>query len=138
MIVVSNDKSIFSRLAQMTQKTNQFNLTTKRYTENEIQSYSDNNNYIVIAISIKDYFGDSGITGLCILEINSNKKYCTIDTLLMSCRIIGRNIEYAFLDCIVKKCQSLNLPVIKATFVKTNKNNQVMKFYEKCSLWHVY
>jgi FkbH-like protein len=117
----------------MTQKTNQFNLTTKRYTESEIHNFINDPNCDVLAFSVTDKFGESGVTGLCILTQNSNIEMMEIDTLLMSCRIIGRNIENAFMDYIIERLKEKKKKILLAKYIKTTKNNQVKKFYEKCS-----
>jgi FkbH-like protein len=123
-----NDSVSVSRFAQMSQKTNQFNLTTKRYTETDIVQYIENSNYEVLSISVQDKFGDYGITGICI--INLIDSVAVIDTFLMSCRIIGRNIEFAFFDQVVRFLLSKDISKVCAKFVKTLKNSQVEFFYE--------
>jgi FkbH-like protein len=117
-----------SRITQLTQKTNQFNLTTQRYTESEIKSFILSNDKIVLSIEVSDKYGESGLTGLAILC----KKTSKIDTLLLSCRVIGRNIEYKFIDIIVDVAKKNNFKVLKADFIKTHKNSQVEDFYDKC------
>ena len=87
-----------SRFAQLTQKTNQFNLTTKRYSETDISNLV-NLGYWVYGLSVKDKFGDSGITGLIIIKFE-NKSTVEIDSFLMSCRVLGKNIENEFLKVI--------------------------------------
>lgn len=129
--IFENDESIIPRMSQMSQKTNQFNLTSKRYTESDISNFIDNQNTDVYAFSVSDKFGDSGITGMSI--VSSNKDIAEIDTLLMSCRVIGRNIEYVFMDYIIRKLKSKKIKIINAKYVKTPKNVQVEEFYEKCS-----
>ena len=85
-----NSLDSLDRLSQLTQKTNQFNLTTKRYTVNELKVKLGNKNDI-IHISVQDRFGDYGIVGLCIIDYLDNQ--ANIDSFLMSCRVIGRKIE---------------------------------------------
>lgn len=119
-----------ARIAQMTQKTNQFNLTTKRYSENDIQNFIDKN-HLVVCASVKDKFGDNGITALCISTIDTNNKKAVIDTFLMSCRILGRNIENAFLSYVLNILHGKGISEVEATFIKTAKNMQVENFYEK-------
>ena len=126
LTIYVNDKSIVPRMAQMTQKTNQFNLTTKRYTEAQILNFVESPKYDVFALSVADKFGDNGITGLAIIK--NNNKFAEIDTYLMSCRVIGRNIEYKFLDFIIEKIIQTE---IKASYIKTNKNSQTDTFYDK-------
>jgi len=126
--VYIDDKSLVSRLSQMTQKTNQFNLTTKRYSETEISTFIEDNNLIVIGIGVKDKFGDNGIVGLSILNIENN--IAEIDTLLMSCRVLGRNIEYKFMDIIIFILKNKKINICKAKYVKTYKNAQVADLFD--------
>ncbi len=128
-----NDELIIPRMSQMSQKTNQFNLTTNRYTESDIRSFIEDFNSNVIAISVADKFGDSGITGLCIVSINNDTNIAEIDTFLMSCRVIGRNIEYVFMDYIIEKIEEKNIKSVYAKYIRTSKNAQVKHFYENCS-----
>ena len=113
------------RIAQMTQKTNQFNLTTKRYTEADILSHL-NDGWKVYCMSVSDRFGDNGITG-CIL-INHNE----IDSLLLSCRILGKGIEYAFLNKVMALLKEEGVKTLTARFIPSPKNSQVKDFYESC------
>ena len=117
-----------ARFAQLTQKTNQFNLTTKRYTEADIRNFSNNGAW-VYGLRVEDRFGDNGLTGLVI--IIKNKEFAEIDTLLLSCRILGKNIEIAFLQYVLMKIKKEGIETIKASYVKTLKNSQVENFYEK-------
>ena len=124
-----DDRAIVPRMSQMTQKTNQFNLTTKRYSESDIQKFVDDPNYLVVAIGVSDKFGDNGVTGLAIIKINGG--LAEIDTLLMSCRIIGRNIESRYFDFLIDFMQEKGVNKVEANYLKTLKNNQVENFYEK-------
>ena len=94
IILYQNDKKLIRRISQLTNKTNQFNLTTKRYTEAEIENKMNSSNFNVIALSVSDRFGDFGITGVAILETDDS--ITSIDTFLLSCRILGRKIEEQF------------------------------------------
>lgn len=118
------------RIAQMTQKTNQFNLTTRRYTESDISAKQASGDEI-FCISVKDKFGDSGITGAIILEKGENNSSWNIDTFLLSCRVLGRNIEQVFLlsvlNKLVEKYGEVN---VHSEYLKTLKNEQVESFYE--------
>ena len=133
MTIHQNDKTVIARMAQMSQKTNQFNLTTKRYTESDMNNYIDDDNSNVYAFSVADKFGDSGITGLCIITSDGDSKTAEIDTFLMSCRIIGRNVEYAFLDYVIEKIKAKKITDLKAKYIKTPKNEQVKDFFNGCS-----
>lgn len=113
------------RIAQMTQKTNQFNLTTKRYTDTDVRTFLQNG-WKIWCISVADKFGDNGITG-CIM-VNGD----TIDTFLLSCRILGKGIEIAFIKRILMELRSQGISDVKSEYIPTAKNAQVKEFYEKC------
>jgi len=128
LIVHVDDLSQVSRIAQMTQKTNQFNLTTIRYTESDIKKLVEDELKTVISISVSDKYGDSGVTGLAILDSDKS----AIDTLLLSCRVLGRNIEYKFMDIIIDFAKNKDIRVLNSQYIKTIKNQQVSDFYERC------
>lgn len=124
-----DDINEVARISQMTQKTNQFNLTTKRYTEIDIENFIKDKNKMVLAIGVGDKFGDNGIVGLAILEYQNN--LAIIDTFLMSCRVLGRNIEYKFMDIIIDILESKGVEKIKSNYMKTLKNEQVSDLYDR-------
>ncbi|MDC1239877.1 HAD-IIIC family phosphatase [Litorivicinus sp.] len=130
--VYVDDSSSIMRLAQISQKTNQFNLTTTRYTDSLISKLILESNVRVVSISVSDKFGESGITGLCILKFDRMAKAGHIETLLMSCRIIGRNIEYAFMDTLICLVKKEGVSKLNASYRKTSKNEQVSDFYTRC------
>ncbi len=133
LTIFEDDNSIISRMSQMSQKTNQFNLTTQRYTEGDIKSFIAKSDAKVFAFAISDKFGDSGVTGLCIINIDGNSKIADIDTLLMSCRVIGRNIEYAFMNYLTNYIKDCGINIVRAKYIQTQKNEQVKDFFDKCS-----
>ena len=114
------------RIAQMTQKTNQFNLTTKRYTESDIRSLLEEGAQIW-TLAVADRFGDNGITGLMILKSENG---WILDTLLMSCRVLGKGIEEAFFKSVISRYNG----VLTAQYIPTAKNGQVAEFYERMGL----
>jgi len=125
----NKDEECLERIAQLTQKTNQFNFTTKRYTVNDIKFFFNSSSYDVVSIRVSDNFGNFGVTGLCILNYESN--ICQIDSFLMSCRILGRNIEHVFLDELFKFVTTKRkFKLLSATYNKTKKNIQVENFFE--------
>ena len=120
-----------SRAAQLTQKTNQFNLTTKRYTEADIHRMLSDSSYRIATFSVEDRYGDYGITGMAIIQRDKVLfSTCVIDSLLMSCRVLGRNIEYRFFDEVVKNIQSNGIEKILAVYQATAKNGQVAQLYD--------
>lgn len=113
------------RIAQMTQKTNQFNLTTKRYTDADVKDFLSNG-WKIWCVSVADRFGDNGITG-CIM-INGDE----IDTFLLSCRILGKGIEKAFIKKVMALLKEDGIVSLKAAYQPTAKNAQVADFYDRC------
>ena len=113
------------RIAQMTQKTNQFNLTTRRYTDSDIRNMVEKGCRIW-CIDVSDRFGKSGISG-CVIVDGIN-----IDSFLLSCRILGKGIEFAFLKSILKQLRNDGLEIIESCYIPTAKNSQTEYFYEKC------
>ena len=121
---------IMTRLAQLTQKTNQFNLTTKRYSESDLYALLEKN-YMIMSISVSDRFGDSGITGLIIISKDYKQKTADIDTFLMSCRILGKGIEEAFLLAVMQMIKDQGINKLFGHYVPTVKNEQVKEFYDR-------
>ena len=120
-----------SRAAQMTQKTNQFNFTTRRYTEADIQRMLEDKDYTSSVFSLADRYGDYGVTGLIIIKTDrTSPSKALIDSFLMSCRVIGRNVEYAFFDQIVLSLQQKNITELRAEYHATPKNSQVAQLYD--------
>jgi FkbH-like protein len=117
------------RVAQLTQKTNQFNLTTRRYSEAQIQEFADSDLADVIHLHAQDRFGAFGLTGVCILKYAD--KRALIDTFLLSCRVLGRGIEDAFLAQCLQRATHRGRDVAVGMFRPTGRNRQVEDFYPK-------
>ncbi len=133
--ILKDDTSYIPRISQLTQKTNQFNLTTYRYTETQIEQFMASDKHFVFAMFVKDKFGDNGLTGVCIVkEDEANSKNAIIDSLLMSCRILGRNIEYVYVNTILENIAQKGFQTLSANFIPTKKNAQVESFYEGVGL----
>ena len=118
------------RIAQLTQKTNQLNVCTTRYTQAQIEAIKENHNQSYISLSVKDKFGDSGLTGSAIISYSDGKG--KIDDFLMSCRVMGRNIEFAFVDYIITFLLEHGCKTVEAQYLPTQKNKPVSDFFEKC------
>ncbi|MHC4553113.1 MAG: HAD-IIIC family phosphatase [Planctomycetota bacterium] len=130
------------RAAQLTQRTNQFNLTTRRYSESDIQQMLENPNWNVYVLGLKDKFGDNGTVGLALVNKQTeawNGSDTTadlatvwrIDTFLMSCRVIGRQAEDALVDRICRDAVGEGAVKLKAEYRKTAKNDLVAGFWQK-------
>lgn len=131
-IDVYSKNLLISRLAQLTQKTNQFNLTTKRYTETDMVKMLDDG-VAVYAMDYADKFGKEGTVGLAIVSIQ--KTWAYLDTFLMSCRIIGRRVEYAFLLAVVRDIiHRFGNMTIVGLYNPTEKNVLVKDFYSSCGM----
>lgn len=117
-----------SRFAQLTQKTNQFNLTTKRYIDSDLQKLALNGDWI-LGVKVEDKFGDSGISGIAIIKFIERNE-CVLDTFLLSCRILGKGIEAALISTILHRLKEKGIKVVHSSFRRTEKNQQVSEFYE--------
>lgn len=118
------------RVTQLTQKTNQLNVCTTRYTQVQIDSIKESPNQSYISLSVKDKFGDSGLTGVAIVSYADGKG--RIDDFLMSCRVMGRNIEFAFIDYIISFLKVHCCKIVESQYLPTQKNKPVSDFFEKC------
>lgn len=115
------------RVAQMTQKTNQFNLTTTRYQLSDIKSMLDSAKTNIYGLQYEDRFGDAGLVGLAI--VREEQKDWLIDTFLLSCRVIGRTVENALLAYLVRRARENNVDCLIGRYIPTAKNAQVADFY---------
>ena len=115
------------RIAQLTQKTNQFNLTTRRYTEQQISDMAARPEYHVLAIKVRDRFGDQGLVGVAISRDEGGT--CEIDTFLLSCRVIGRAVETALLAKVAESARARGCQRLLGRFVATKKNIPARDFY---------
>jgi FkbH-like protein len=118
-----------ARVAQLTQKTNQFNLTTRRYTEQQIQEMVACSNWRVWSLKVTDRYADNGLVGVAIT--NCADGVCAIDTFLMSCRVIGRTIETALLARIAEDARASGAKQLHGWFLPTKKNAPAQDFYRE-------
>jgi FkbH-like protein len=110
------------RIAQLTLKTNQFNLTTRRYQEEDVETLAQDHTKLIGCAQTQDKFGDNGITGVYIVNKNHVDKEWFIDTFLLSCRVMGRGIEDAMMGYILSKAKEEGVTKVKAEFIPTKKN----------------
>jgi FkbH-like protein len=125
------DDFTIPRISQLTLKTNQFNLTTKRYQEETIRNFTKSKTMIVECVHVEDKFGDSGITGVYIIQESDNKEWY-LDTFLMSCRIMGKEIEKGIIAYIIEKAKLEGIKKIKAQYMSTKKNKPCENFLSDC------
>jgi HAD superfamily phosphatase (TIGR01681 family) len=129
--VHENTAELVPRIAQMTQKTNPFNLMTRRYTEADIVRMLADGMHRVLAISVADRFGDYGISGPCIVRDDRDRTTSTIDTFLLSCRVLGRRVEQAFIGWLAEALRQDGIARLEASYVRTPKNAQVADFFDR-------
>jgi FkbH-like protein len=122
---VSDDE--IPRVAQLTQKTNQFNLTTRRYTESEIANFAKKKGVYVLFLKASDKISELGLVGVSILK--AKEKTLEIDSLLLSCRALGRGIESAFIGVIKDFAVAAGFEELCGKYLETKKNSQVSNFY---------
>ena len=125
-----------SRIAQLTNKSNQFNLTTRRLTESEIAAAAENEEYICRCGKLTDKFGDNGIVTVVIGRKNSDR----LDLILwlMSCRVLKRDMEYAMMDEIADAAIKAQIRYLHGFYYKTQKNNMVKNFYADMGFTKIY
>jgi len=123
------------RISQLTMKTNQFNLTTKRYQEEDIEKLAKDKDFFVGCAQVVDKFGDNGITSVYIIN-KQNKKEWIIDTFLLSCRVMGREIEKAILAHIISDAKNNDVDKIYANYIPTQKNKPIENFLSNCGFKH--
>lgn len=128
--IKSATKFSIPRIAQLTQRTNQFNMTTRRYSPGDIEKFSADPNYKVLSMSVTDKIGDSGIVGVAIINI-SDKSNWIIDTFLMSCRVLGRRVEEGLLWWIIDQAKRENVQSITGEVIFTPKNPPARELYNK-------
>ena len=144
--IASVTPQTLTRVAQLTQKTNQFNLTTRRYTEQQIAEMAARADWRVYSLRARDRFGDNGLVGVAIARFD--RDFCEIGSFLMSCRVVGRTVETAFLSHIAAEALHRGARYLRGWYLPTKKNDMVKDFYkshgfklieerEKGSLWEL-
>ena len=115
------------RITQLINKTNQFNLTTRRYTSAEIAAISRDPSFITLYGRLTDRFGDNGLVSVLIGRVSG--KSVEVDLWLMSCRVLNRELEFAMFDALVEQCQVRGIGRIVGVYVPSKKNNMVAAHY---------
>ncbi|MDC0708549.1 SDR family NAD(P)-dependent oxidoreductase [Stigmatella sp. ncwal1] len=116
------------RVAQLTQRTNQFNFTTVRRSEAELQQLQDSGSHQIWTTQVSDRFGDYGLVGVVISRCEADR--VTVDSFLLSCRVLGRGVEHAMLARLGKLALDSGLEWVEATFITTAKNPPALRFLE--------
>ena len=119
----------FARIAQLTNKSNQFNLTTKRFTEADIRAFAAKKEYVCLYGKLSDQFGDNGV--VTVVMGRQEKEVLHIELWLMSCRVLKRGMEDAIFCELVRKAEERGICRLKGYYYKTAKNAMVKDFYQR-------
>ena len=128
VIIKKVDSFSLPRVTSLINKTNQFNLTTRRYTEVEVKQMMKDPNITIYTLQVKDKYGDEGLVGVAITK-RQNDKELAIDNLLMSCRVIGRKVETTFLTKILRDAKQKGIILVSGSYIPTKKNGLVKDFF---------
>lgn len=119
------------RVVQMLAKTNQFNVTTRRHSEADVRRMMRNRANVLLTLSLRDKFADQGIVGLAIALAQPDERTAMVDTLLLSCRAIGRGAEQALWSHLLERLIELRYTRLLASFHRTDKNEQVADLFDR-------
>ncbi len=130
--MVSDVKEVDSfslpRVAQLTQRSNQFNLRTQRYTDEDLKSMIESKEYIAISYTLVDKYGDNGLISAVVLK--KEKDFMFVDTWIMSCRVLKRTMEPFVLNTIVEEAKKLGYSKLIGEYLPTAKNGMVKDHYK--------
>jgi len=115
------------RIAQLTNKSNQFNLTTRRYSRAELESLATRTDHITLYGRLRDRFGDNGLVSVVLGHFHGGS--CHIDLWLMSCRVLRRDMEFAMLDSLVAQARAKGVTRLLGYYYRTTKNDMVSEHY---------
>lgn len=127
-VIRKNHKEHMERLLQLVQKTNQFNTTVTRYSQAELEGMVEDQNWDIFLYEIQDVYANHGLCAAAFVRLSEE---AVIENFLMSCRVMGRNIEYGILDDIQQTIKSRGIQELKAVFRRGPKNMPVESLYER-------
>ncbi len=119
----------YARIAQLTQRSNQFNLRTVRYTEDEIERIANDDHYLTIYYTLRDKFGDHGLVSVVIMEKQSDEAVF-VDTWLMSCRVLKRGMEEFIVNGMIRAARDAGFKIVNSEYIPTQKNAMVREIYK--------
>lgn len=132
LVLRKNDPQTAARIAQLTQKTNQFNLNNRRCTEAEVTHYMAGETGAVYGVEYEDKFGHEGLIGVCM--VRREGECGRIDNFLLSCRVLGRGVENGFLSLVLLDLQTAGLTRVSAQYIVSSKNSVARNFYSNCGM----
>jgi FkbH-like protein len=119
-----------ARIAQLINKSNQYNLTTRRYTEAEVREAQANPSVLTLQVRLEDRFGDNGMISVVICRPGAAHQW-EIDTWLMSCRVLGRRVENMVLREILRQAQAHDIETLVGIYIPSDRNKMVADHYQK-------
>jgi FkbH-like protein len=134
MLVASNIGSVdLPRATQLINKTNQFNLTTRRYTETEVKQLAESPEAVALSFRLRDRFGDNGLISVILARADRNldEDALLIDTWLMSCRVLGRQVEAAAFEVLIDEVSRRGIRTLVGEYCPTARNDLVVDHYSK-------
>jgi len=123
------DEAGMQRITQLINKSNQFNLTTRRYSEPEVRGFADSDEYSTWQVRLSDAFGDNGMISVVICR--KLGAVWEVDTWLMSCRVLGRRVEELVLSCLVDAAAAAGAETLRGVYIPTDRNGLVKDHYRK-------
>ncbi len=123
------DATTMERSVQLIHRSNQFNVTTRRHSAADVQAMMDNSDWLALSVSLKDRFGDNGLIGVLLAEVNTQVRALVIDTWLMSCRVLKRGVEQCLLNHLVGIALDRGLDRLIGTYIPTPKNGLVKDLF---------
>lgn len=130
--ILKNAAQSVARISELSQKSNQFNLTTRRYGESDVIQLMGNPNAAVFSLTVSDKFGNHGLTGIVVMRYQDEVAF--VDAFLMSCRVIGRGIEFAVWDSVFQDARQHGCKSVVAEYLPSQKNAQVADFFDRLGL----
>lgn len=130
--IARDARASIPRISELTQKSNQFNVTTRRYGVGEITQLMDAASSTVYSVVVRDKFGSAGLTGIIIMRWEGRR--AVVDSFLMSCRVIGRGIEFAVWNDVIADARARGCSEFVAQYVPTRKNALVKDFFDRLGL----
>ncbi len=129
--IQKNSKELVSRISQLCQRTNQFNLTNTRYSEREVKNLMASEDHDVLSLRASDKFGDYGVTAVAIVEYRNHDNSAAIRSFFLSCRIIGRDIELALVNYVMGMLEKAGVEIVFASYIASERNRQVSDFFQR-------
>lgn len=125
----SDPAADWSRFTQLINKSNQFNLTTRRYTESDILQFVRAPRTLALQVRLKDRFGDNGMISAIMCRPEGDA--WDIETWVMSCRVLGRRVEAAVLNALIEQARKAEVRVLRGVFIASGRNDMVRDHYLK-------